>query len=859
MKIHMSYVPKFIFLILILLSGCLPLEPQNPADIFADKKFPHQLEILRSQIREFTDSMKEHIVARTQTDRGRTDLLRVAVIDSGFDVANRDLFTQMEYRVQDGRIVGAGLDILGAGAFASHVYVNATLFAFSARSIRGGRIVGDGSSPLALLKDINQRFSQIVLQRIQADPVLRDSLFSRLGPQAFTFLGFENLINNKSAYLESYNQTKSRGRLVNASTPIPPEPNLKEVVLGIQNFWTLMTDTHVPKALSDLSYVEHADVFTELVVKAYATIEREFDLSRRRKNINSYIKVQDGESPRQDEFPPVVRKAMEYIVYGIDAFDPIAQLERAFVSHPDYNGLTFAEAVRKHFASQREILQQYLASPLIDSEIKRKIEKHKNELVKLETIIKNFMTIKADSVAYQSLRSAIRRNVIRTRHPYLSENSNDNKHGTHVAAIIAAQNPNIRIFPIRVTTTTVSIAESRKREIHDQLLNAFDEFTQSPYFEPLKKAVSAEYNNLQISNDQIRNRVQHYLKENSLNAVFIIDLLKAVEAVGASKIKLANVSLGTVFQKGISRERAKESLAEDIFAEFIRWKIGKAIQEKAPGTLFLVATGNDKSWIDGVSRTAFPVGITSQRLMQIAQEQNLAPAPNNAQTNILAIASVNANGNLTPFTNLFIHPNIPVIYSTGQEVMSSIPPKSSDIAIEEAKKKLAPITNYLELLKRAAKVFFGNGLDPNYSTEKKEVSALTARISAELNQLVGEMANLHAPVGRQSLSGPSMSTPSALGVLADFVLNKIQLFNKSGEDLYLDPDFMPDVLIKDIFSLSESKELNSQMTISTLVKGIKTWKAEKNTARRKRMLNALVRPQLNPSASCASVVDRDSK
>lgn len=843
---------KFIFPLALLsctflVSACEPLLSQNPADTFWNKKFPKQLEWIRSQMREIPLKVQEKIVDRVLKDQQRKDLLKVAVIDSGVDIAHPDLLNQIAYRVQDGHIVGAGYDIMGQGAFGSHVLVDPTLFAFGAESLRDGRIVNPPESPLKELEMMNNRFRDLVMEGIQKDPVLKASLFSKLSRDSFTMLGFEYVKDDPEGYYKSYERLKEKGELINAST-IANEFS-KNRVLAVQNKWSMMTKDHKPKALSYIESIEAADHFVKLLADAYNTLDTEMDFTKKVSLLNQFQNiVQKKEDIMEDaeKFPDLLKKAMEFVIYGADAYDPILSLERMFQTTDEYEKLPFAEALHKFHGTKKQELDAYLKRTDLLKAEKAELEKYKKQIQTLGNIFENLIGLQKDPVAYNKMRSELRRYVYRTKHPYIAAESNGNSHATHVSGVIAKQHPNIRIVPIRVTTQTIVTSKDRQKDVVNYLLSEFEKFRETSYFEPLNQELIREYGGIKVSDKNIVAGAKRYLKENSLNAIFIQDVLNAVEVAGKEQIKLANVSLGTTFQKNHSLDKKMESLAEDMFSEFARYQIGKTIQEKAPGTLFMIATGNDGGWVDGVSKTAFPVGITSLRLMKISKELNLPASPNNDIKNVLAVASINPNGTLTPFTNILLDPNIPEIFSTGEEIKSSIPAKALTATSELIHKKLEPLK---QLLVRMTSVLIRKNKNSSMEeTEKRlEESELDIDFMEKLPESVSLLLHMQEPITRANMSGTSMATPTVTGIVARYVAEKMKKENITMDEVYLHPSFKPETIIKDIMAMSKSNSLTPMITVKMLVEGIKTWEKSRGEITQKKAFNLMMK------ARCESI------
>ncbi|MGZ3769969.1 MAG: S8 family serine peptidase [Bdellovibrio sp.] len=827
----------------LLLSACDPLISQNPSDTFWDKKFPKQLEWIRSQMRELSLKEQEKIIARVKTDQQRKDLLKVAVIDGGVDIAHDDLQGQIDYRIKDDHIVGAGFDIMGDGAFASHVLINPTLFAFGANSLREGRIVNAPESPLKLLEQINNRFRDLIMQGIKEDPVLSQGLFSKLNRESFTVLGFANIKKDKEDFIESYEQHKKQNDLVNSTTIA--EGHQKHKVKDIQNSWAIMTDDQRPQALSYIESIEGGDHFINLIAKTYETIDTEMAFSKKVALFNQFKNILDRKPDiheDEDLFPDDLKKAMEFVIYGADSYDPIKNLERLFQGQDQYKELSFADAFRKYHADKMQQLDTMLKRTDLIKEHRQALEKNKSEMEIFGNLVENIIALEKDSSAYKKMRSDLRRFVYRTKHPYIAEDSNSNSHATHVSGVIAKQHPNIRIVPVRVTTQTIVTSKERQQETVDKLLSKFKSFTESPYYAPLKEEISREYGNIKVSDRTVLTKVKGYLKANVLNALFIDDVLKAVEVCGREKVKVANVSLGTTFQKSYSLDKKVASFVEDLFSEFARFDIGNTIKEKAPGTLFMIATGNDGGWIDGISKTAFPVGITSMRLIKIAKEKGLAPTPNNSVKNVLAVASINPNGTLTPFTNILLDPNIPQIFSTGEEIKSTVPGKSMDATSHIVHAKIRKLLSLFATMSQVS-LRDAEDLSMEEQAEQMDKERIDTDIMFKMPDYLNTLVHITEPIDRENMSGTSMATPTVTGIVARYIAEKMHQENISSDQVYEHPLLKPEVIVSDVMKMSHGNSLTPMITVQMLVEGIKTWDKSHGESVQRKSINNLLKPR----------------
>jgi subtilisin family serine protease len=820
---------KFFTLVLLAslaLPGCRDTMSQDPADNFVSKKFPRQLEWIRSQIREFTQSERDKIVVRVQEDAKRTDLLKIAVIDSGVDIAHKDLQSQIDYRLVDGKLASAGIDIMGGGASGTHILVNPTLFAFGAKTIKNGLIDGPVESPLLLIKQTNEAFQEIVHNAIQNDADLKGTVFAQVPKESFSIgagygLGFDSFEEK----LKKYEETATKNVFLT-----PDEMTEKDVT-----DFRLTPDAHDIAVYLNAPFIKHGDRFIKIIRDSLVILDQKTDFRRNITNLNTFMKAKN-DSASINEAVTAIREGLNLSLWGIDAYDPQFRLELMFSKDKKYRGLSLTQAADLFVNEGLLAYEEYEKSPDLTEEKKKMIVKAKKELANVKLAARNLQDLQKNSDEYRKMRSDLRRHVYRTLHPYILPEGNTNSHGTHVSGVIAKQDPRIRIVPVRVTTMSVAVSDARKNELRKRFISDFAAWSQLPIVMELKKEVLSEYSNLRISDAAILRHLEDYLKKNTLNIVFIDDVLKAVEAAGKNQIKLANVSLGTTFQKDHSLKQKAQSYVSDLFAEFARYRIGQTMGEKAPGTLFMIATGNDGGWVDGVSKTGFPVGITSARLLKVAKQMNLPDAPNNAIRNVLAVGSINPNGTLTPFTNILIDPKIPQIFSTGEEVNSSVPAKDLEKPTKLVEVKFSNITNTIINLRTDLMAIS----DPE-SDKKME------RLGSDLNFLdnmklaTSLVIHMNEPDGRTRMSGTSMATPTVTGILGKLVLEKMTAENISSKDLYMDPRVMPEAIIKDAFSLAKLSPHSSTITIKMLADGIKEWEKSKAEIKQEKMVQKIFR------------------
>ncbi|MGE3756591.1 MAG: S8 family serine peptidase, partial [Pseudobdellovibrionaceae bacterium] len=681
----------------------------------------------------------------------------------------------------------------------------------------------------------NDLFAQTLLEKIQNYPDLRSRFFANLNLENIGLLTFEQIRDNSGRTLESYKVLKAKGEFIN---PQNLETKSAEMKYEMIHGWSLNPTNHRIKALDSLGKFEHVDKFIQAVNESFEKINKDLSYDRNIKNLQTFLQAQKPEVKiTQAEVFGVLQKNLSFVKWGIDTFDPINRFEAMFKGIEKYKGLSIGQSLELYAEELASDFKEKLKDPKTTKKEKQTLEAGLKQIQSLAHAGKLIDELKNDPDAYNKMRSNIRRHVYRTEHPYLSAEGNTNSHGTHVAGVIAKQDPNVRILPIRVTTSTITVAQDRKAEIVDRFLTDFEKWMESPLIQELKKVIAAEYGDVRASDNVIKRELRKYLEANTLNAVFIDEVLKAVEAAGQNKVKLANVSLGLTFKKDHSLDARLSSYVQDLFSEFTRYKVGQTIEEKAKGTLFVVATGNDGGWVDGVSKSAFPVGITSPRLLKLAKEKGLPEAPNNSTRNVLAVSSINKNGTLTPFTNILIDPRIPQIFSTGEEIMSLVPAKD----ISRVDKLLETKFRSLEMAKgliatdqisdRVNRLKMGG--EP---TVEDQIADREKEYIMDVLKSLRILVQANEPIDRVRMSGTSMATPTVVGILAEYLIKKMRVEKISAADLYNHPAFSPEVIVKEMMAMAKLSPQSEVLTIKMLVDGIKTWNESKNERKFKQFM-----------------------
>jgi hypothetical protein len=345
-----------------------------------------------------------------------------------------------------------------------------------------------------------------------------------------------------------------------------------------------------------------------------------------------------------------------------------------------------------------------------------------------------------------------------------------------------------------------------------------------------------------MTSKRIEDNISEYLKTRALNTVFIEQLFTSIVKVGELGAHFANVSLGVAFEKSYMKDQREMSAAEDVFTEFVRFKVGELLRDKAPKTIFLVATGNEGAWIDGISRVAFPVGIRSPRLEVIAKENHLAETPNNLVENLIPVVSVSSEGTLTQFANQFVIPKEEALGSTGEEILAPTPSRSNKGTSEILGKLYGSTFTWMS---RMVHLVLSDSITdlkgPGKTREERESeftnTEMLRNLFQELKNLELDMLHLGYPVDRQALSGTSMATPSATGKSAELVIGMMDKMGANSTDLFAKPGLLMNEVMREIFTIAKDPKFRFLTKIKIYTEGLKKWPQSQAARDLKKSLN----------------------
>lgn len=794
---------------LFLFHACKELPTQDLNKIFKDKNVPKHLLRLQTQKADLTPTKENQIIKRIKEDSQRSDLVTVAVIDSGFDLYHPDLINQIQFSVKDGKIVGAGHNFMSNQPFASHYAIDASLYSLlaSKTSFQTIERLKDQGNPLTFLKELNDEFRKYVIDGIKKDPELGKSYFGFIGENSFHFLSFQNDLKYYDIYIEEYEKNKMENELIGLESK--PTENFfikkkKELDLLKTNGFVMNFSGETPPVFN--TNVEHYDKFIALVRSAAKAIESKHGIQLRIENLARFsnIDYSNNKVKAIDKAIERISETMPLLLFGEKIHDPLARIEQELMRNPGYENLSLTEALSKYKADIELNIKEY--DFYYKDQNQKEIKALKEALYVVDNLINAFDALAKDEKAKIRYLSELRKLTYRSHHPFLAPYSSSNNHGTHVAATIAAQSKNVRILPVVITTTTRSLTDEEFNLLQKEFFDNLQEFKKDSYYSLLLGKLYSEFpDSRALSERTIDKLLLNYIKANKLNLVFISEFIKSIKYVGESNAKIVSVSLGTVFEKKIGSSQWKESLVEELFSEFMRYKAGEYIEKYAKNKLFLIASGNDNAWIDGVTRTAMPVGIVSQRLYEIALKNNLEHSPNNRIDNILAVGSVSEFGYLSQFTNFSIG-KIKQIFSVGEDVVAAYPRNTNNDRSKKLALKLMDIESGVLPIKLSS-----------YDNKNMQLKELP---NIQLYKEIATFVRLSFEVIRGKMSGTSMATPNTSGSLAKRILEMMKFLNVNSKQLDSHPEFTPTKLIAELFKMGAPLPISQDGSLIGIYKDI---------------------------------------
>lgn len=862
------------WLILVLFCLSCKVENQKQSEIFLGQDLPRTLFKIANQIHELISL--ERKISTAQESSCQPDCLDVAVIDNGVDLAHPDLYPSIRFDVKDQQIIGAGYDFLGEDPFGSSNLFDPTMFAFGATSVQNGRIQNPLPNPLERIASHHHSFVAELLKRLASDENLKGTLFDRLTADQLDLYAIHKMVLSKKAFLDLIDQRKKLYGLLKRGDVGQLEDNPKWLDPAIfylleNRGWSDGMNTYGP-------YMEGFSYFLEVAEKALRTFPQAAVYRVDLNNLMTYLdgrdfSESDDQEMRNNTCLDKLSKALNKKLYGQMIADTIYNqtmmteltgLQESWVRHkkvvmPAHRSQFLQSSLDQNFKFYGELIGQIKKLPLTMAEkvSVQQVEKTFPKYVKLSQWVgKERRLSEVDDILGRKAHfdsHLYRKRFARSQHPFFSEKSAEQSHGSHVSGIILSQSPHLRIVPVRVTTESLQLPKDIRQEYALRFKKNFGEWLQLPLvFRALGGRLASVYPQWNFSDDSAANRLkvsQEILSlldesislsvENEiLDHVFIEDIVKAVHYVGSQQIKVANISLGTTFEKPMSKLGPENPLnnLKDFYKflkfEFFKYQVGAEIRKSAMETIFVVAAGNESTWVDGRSRSALPVDISSPFLRAFERPDLGEMAPNNGLKNILAVGSINKDDELSNYTNVFLGQHVPFVFARGEMILSAV--KSMDYSgVSQALSLWEPNLNSLHTLgvtDQRLKPFL---IEKWKELRKTSVDPTEAELEYFVVNLAYKMAVMYGhsdlfknhlavkfPEHRARLSGTSMASPTVAGALGKLILEKKKTLSLQGQNIYAHPSFRAEVLVQEL--LAKTEMIDPSMSLYGLKKLIGT-------------------------------------
>lgn len=753
----------------------------------------------------------------------------VAVIDNGVDYLHPMLENQIDFDSMDGRITGSGLDVLGGDTWPHPRLIDARPFAFGSPVVEGkidwraSKAVAAGfDDPYSYYSALNDAIIDSFLARLKKEPRWNKSLLRKISKNSLSALGLYNLAH-KDFTAESYEFIEKSGNFLSEEiiNSYQKSSFLQKKRYILDQPWIMDARSGLPWSLDDyLFYVPEGHQFSLWVKQIWSELDAEYDFSDSLAALEEYALVPEVPSQTASDMDT----AKESLRIRLHTSWYKNRFGHGFNNELVSSMMTFCEALPEHVYNQlqdgtidevakRKLLRSELDKMLslaeaYDLEVNRAGEAFDREdriealqRIKSKEIYKTLVETTWDTDSWK-LYSCHSETIL----DYLSEQQKAYKteyrslhlanasmplHGTHVAGTIAYQNSRIKIVPVRVLTSGTRYSNQNNRSFRVDFLRQWNHWIAGESLQPFLKEALPEVFGKPIDPVKVFSKVvAEDVFANALDYRFLDQLIEGVEYVGAREIPIANVSLGTEFSKsyGIYDREDQDENIEDFFGflkyEFFKYMVGRAMQESAQSTLFVVAAGNSGKWVDGKSRTALPCDITSPFFQPVKGKKIYMP--NNHVENILCVGSLDKSSKLSSFSNLVLG-KTPLVFARGEAILAPVTSGSCKGTDQQFEKAYPEKMLYSSLAgseaSEAILIKLGQ-LEPrdevmsDYDWENKVRTAairFVDHLKAGLPIIKGQAkskACMDNPSQVAYLTGTSMATPSVAGYIADFVLRE---------------------------------------------------------------------------------------
>lgn len=805
--------------------------PQNPADIFLSGELPEALESVANP-KPSVERWRQWLDAQATPE----EYLRVAVIDNGVDYLHRDLFEQIAFQSDEaGDVIGVGKDVVGGDAWPHPTIIDPLIFAFGSKGIEKGKISEPLHDPLGLLDEFMGKFAEEFFPRLRVQEFYGDGLFKKLNENNFNLIGAYYLLQIKNFDKEGYEKQKEAGSLITSELKKSSDSSAAKLWrYYTKQTWILGNQTGLPWFIErNLWSFARADEFSVFLDEFFQSFDKKHGFTEEFVPLFDYAELQ--ELTREDAVNKLhqawyQRKfgyndhALGLAHHALDLCQRMSD-EDFEVLRDDSIGRKEKKAVVKRLIAE-EIKFAKAFDDVLKNSYELKFEDRKEARARI-ALLENYQTdihklAESDEWRLFECRTENYLKILpelqsfsRTYRSFLQENDLAQPvHGTHVSGIVAAQDPGLRIVPVRVITQGMKGTSEQVHAIRLRFLRQWQSWMKQDDVYPavyhlMKKDLGFPEDITAVEIDEAIETMQYRLSKIAVDDIearpldyqFVDEVVEAIRYVGREQIPIANISLGTEFESvptSFDEEDVERNLKvafDYLKFEYFKYRVAKTVVEEAPNTLFVIAAGNSGKWVDSKARSALPCDVSSEFL------RDSPAAPNNRLTNVLCVGSLTPKGRISSFSNLVLT-NLPFVFSRGEAWQASI----TNGSCQGSDQKLASIygetpdypNSFSESLSNELIEKLSGSVPEDVIEKNDALRDINLRLSGFLPVYHSAFSKVNCARDEQPsayLSGTSMASPAVAGQLGARLRREMVANGLLESDLASRPQYTPSALV----------------------------------------------------------------
>tara|TARA_B110001454_G_scaffold219111_1_gene250030 strand:+ start:33048 stop:35840 length:2793 start_codon:yes stop_codon:yes gene_type:complete len=789
------------------------------------------------------------IVEMVKAREGDKFIVPVSIIDSGIDPLNNFAESILDWKIQNGKVVGAGQDFLSNTPWAIPQLQDPWIYAIGADGIDEiFRVVGAKENPIEFLTKLNEDVMEAVVKAIKANPNLQNTFFTKINSSNTNMIGLLRLLGYH-ADEKVVAQFEKQGRLISPQTsPVKVNPEDASLLKFAATSWIMSSDAGLPDFLS-LFELERLKGLKELqaTVDKALSVGGETGLGASLKKLigvqATYFKGHHFETntPRKLVGAYTMAKLSEQIAFkklGTQIYNPSNDFYLALRKMKAvYPGATWDQIIERAFNVYTGVLATMLQDPATQTNF-AEINEIKGQLASLDLVRKfiyegtknkNFEVIlkqieeKGRAPWIPGESSLYRKFVMRTKLPDMHKEAEF--HGTHVATTGEAYlNKGYVADGARVGLGAIGANVQVQQEMVIKNLELLNAWFQKPVvaraiFDTLKKdgiTETAEGRaNLPKSIDtqeDIQKLAKFMTQKFGPNLMSMasqrgmvglelhLNLIERFKDDAMAKRPIGNLSLGgesSFPSRHATLDTPEEKLASKmdfIFNEFQKYMIAEGLATHGKNTLYFMAAGNSNNVGDGTTQSDFPADLRPKWLEKYKLPGE-GPLPGEKVSNIAIVMSANEDGNRSGFSNMIFTENAQFM-ARGENINSGAMGYSLYMSNTMIKAR------YPEVF-RAQR--FMSGIDDSDSRvadamERMQIPfeefAMLRSLLIQTTDMVRSHKALQFNDQRAEISGTSMGSPEVAFFMAEKRREKMKKDNLTNEEAYGKAGYRPEDMIQ---------------------------------------------------------------